>query len=85
MSEELPGRDHYNTCTHRVDGVILVQEAEQAVIYWDPLRERYHISVREGHWFSCRTISARHFEMLSPLDLIREVGDKAKFLRSLQE
>jgi hypothetical protein len=80
--EESP---HYNTCTHRMDGCIIVKDAEQVAVLWDPLRNIYHYSVRVKDWFGCSTVSRVTYDIYqeSPILELGYIQEKARFLESL--
>lgn len=53
-----PDSPHYETCTHRMDGVVGVKETEQVAVFWDPRANVYHYSIRVADWYSCNRVSS---------------------------
>lgn len=78
---------HFHTCTHQMDNVVLVKEAEQIAVFWDAKRDVIHYSIRVQDWYGCKPISVSQFELLldDPAKELAFIQSEANFLRSLHQ
>ena len=75
--------EHFDTCTHRQDSVLLFKEAEQVALFWAASTRMVHVSIQLEGWFSCSPIPETQWIALSPQQEIEFIQGKLNFLKTL--
>lgn len=77
--------EHYNTCTHHMDKVIGIKDAEQVAVFWDIRRDVYHYSLRVESWYSCKLVGVDQYLAFkeNPSLELRYIQERVRDLRSL--
>lgn len=85
--EESKASDHWPRCTHPMDEVLLIKDAEQAAVFWDPVKNLFHFSVRYRDWFVCQVLNQTQAQEMfdnSAIEL-QFLRSQVNFLKSLYE
>lgn len=78
---------HFNTCTHKMDNVVIVKETEQVAVFWNPRKNVMHYSIRVHDWYGCKVVSILQFEawLDNPTAELAFLKSEANFLKSLHQ
>lgn len=85
--EETRASDHWPRCTHPMDNVLLVKDAEQAAVFWDAAKNVFHYSVRYRDWFVCQVLNEHQAQEMfdNPAIELQFLRSQVNFLKSLYE
>lgn len=78
--------EHFNTCTHAMDNVLLVKDAEGVAVFWDMTRKSMHYSIRVEDWYSCQTVGEKTYDdwVEHPDKEMAYLRERVRSLRSMQ-